>query len=76
MGGEGIRVSVMRFGMMVSIVETLWMGGEGTLIMMIGSGFSVVNFATGGSFSVVTSFDSSASGSQKNESSETCFGRK
>ncbi len=47
------------------------MGGDGTLIMTIGFGFSAANFPTGGVFFVVTSFDSS--GSQKKDNLNSDF---
>ncbi len=47
------------------------MGGEGTLIVMIGSGISAMNFSNSGAFFIAISFISS--GSQKKENSETCF---
>ncbi len=47
------------------------MGGDGTLIMTIGFGFSAANFLTGGVFLVATSFDSS--GSQKKDNSNSDF---
>ncbi len=47
------------------------MGGKGTLHVMIGIGMGAVNFATGGSFFVASSFISS--GDQKKEYSGSDF---
>ncbi len=71
MGGDWIRDSMMRFGVTTCIEVTFWTGGEGTLYVMIGFGFSVVNFAISGAFFVVVSFASS--GSQKKENSDFGF---
>ncbi len=72
MGDDGIRASVIWFEVKANIVETFWMGGEGTLIMMIGFGTSEVNFVTEGSFFVVSSLASSDS--QKKVNSDFSFG--
>ncbi len=71
-GGEGIRTSVMGFGARTHTGMTHWIGGEGTVHVMIGIGTGAENFATGGSFFVATSSDSS--GVQKKVYSETRFG--
>ncbi len=72
MGGERIRVSVMSIGAKACIEETCCTEGEGTLHMMIGFGFSVVNFAISGAFFVAISFTSLDS--QKKVNSEIDFG--
>ncbi len=58
--------------MKARIEETLWTGGERTLIMMIFFDIGEVNFSTEGAFFVATSLVSL--GSQKKENLETCFG--
>ncbi len=60
----------MGFGMKACTGMTCWIGGIGTLIMMIGFGFSVVNFSTGALF-VATSLVSL--GSQKKDNSDSGF---
>ncbi len=72
MGAEGIRVSVMRFGMKACNNETLWTGAEGTLHVMNGIRTGAGIFATSGALFVATSLESL--GSQKNENSESGFG--
>ncbi len=75
MGSEVIRVSVMWFGVRACIDETFWMGGKGTLYVMIFFSISEVIFSTEGALFDSISLFSSASGSQKNESSDMLFGR-
>ncbi len=57
-GGDEIRTSVMWFGTKACTGMTRWIGGEGTLYMMIGFGVSVVNFSISGLLFVVTSLAS------------------
>ncbi len=73
MGGDWIRTSEMRFGLKVRTVVTCSMGGDATLNVTTGFGRGAENFVSSGALFIATSLVSSSSGSQKKESSETCF---
>ncbi len=61
----------MHIGVKAFIDETCWIGGVGTLIVMIGFGFGVENVVTSGTLFVAFSFISL--GCQKKESSGSIF---
>ncbi len=63
----------MLIGELAHTRETFWTGTEATLEMIIGFGADADSFVTVGALFEATSFESSASGSQKNEKSETGF---
>ncbi len=68
MGGDEIRDSEMNIGVTAHTGMTCWIGGEGTVHVMIGIRMGAENFATLGALFVVTSFVSS--GVQKKVYSE------
>ncbi len=69
-GAEGISVSVMDIGVLACTREALCTEAEATLHLMTGIGTDVGRFSPSDALFEVTSFVSSASGSQKKENSD------